>query len=122
MLGQRHRQWIAAVNSTDIDAYAQLVTDDLVWIPPGAEPVVGRAAFRSWLEPFFNRFTYETVIENVKAHESEAWIAETGTVTSHMAPRAGGPGGSHDSRYFVLWRREWTEWKINRYVDMANLQ
>ena len=121
-LEQRHRQWIAAVNATDIDAYARMVTDDLVWIPPGSEAVVGRSAFRSWLEPFFKRFTYETTIENVKAHQSAEWIAETGKVTSHMTPREGGAAGSHGSRYFVLWRRVGTQWKIDRYVDLANLQ
>jgi uncharacterized protein (TIGR02246 family) len=121
MLEARHRSWIAALTSTDIDAYAAMVTDDLVWLPPGTEAIVGRHAFRAWLAPFFKMYAYESTIRDVKAYESGDWIAETGVFNSRMTPRDGGPSGSHSSRYFVMWQRQDGEWKINRYIDRSNL-
>lgn len=50
-LSQRHEQWKAAVNSRDIEAHAELVTEDVVWIPPAGDAIVGRQAFGKWIEP-----------------------------------------------------------------------
>jgi ketosteroid isomerase-like protein len=41
---QRHH-WIAAVNARDVDRYLDLLTDDIVWLPPGAAALSGKAAF-----------------------------------------------------------------------------
>lgn len=117
----RHREWIAAVDATDIDAYADLVTEDLVWIPPHGDPVVGRAAFRSWLQPFFGAYAYEFSVESIAARETDHWIAETGEFTSRMTPLSGGGPATHSGRYFALWRREDDVWRIERYVDLGSL-
>lgn len=123
MIEQRHRDWIAAVNATDIDAYAHLVTEDLVWMPPDGEAVVGRAALGSWLEPFFGAFTYEFGVEDVRVRTTDRWIAETGQFTSRMTPKAGGAAATHGGRYFILWRRDDDDaWRIERYVDQGSLR
>lgn len=122
MLSQRHLDWIAAVASTDIDAYAALVTADLVWIPPTGDAIVGRAAFRSWLAPFFERYAYDFAIADIRAHQTERWIAETGEFTSRMTPDSGGPAATHSGRFFMLWRREQDVWQIERYVDQGSLR
>ena len=116
-----HRDWIAAVEATDIDAYADLVTEDLVWIPPHGDAVVGRAAFRSWLRPFFGAFAYDVSLDGIEAHEAGRWIAEVGEFTSRMTPLAGGAPATHSGRYFALWRREGEAWRIERYVDLGAL-
>jgi uncharacterized protein (TIGR02246 family) len=118
----RHRVWIAAVNATDIDAYAALVTEDLVWIPPHGEALVGRSAFRAWLRPFFESFAYAFSLADIRARESGGWIAETGRFTSRMTPRSGGGPMAHSGRYLALWRREDDVWRIDRYVDLGDLE
>jgi uncharacterized protein (TIGR02246 family) len=118
----RHRNWIAAVNATDIVGYAQLVTEDVVWLPPHGDAVVGRAAFKSWLEPFFGSYAYEFSVDDIHACETDRWIAETGEFRSRMTPLAGGAAASHGGRYFAIWRREADVWRIERYVDRASLQ
>lgn len=122
MLDQRHRDWIATVNATDIAGYTQLVTEDVVWLPPHGAAVVGRAAFRSWLEPFFGSYAYQFSVHDIRARETDRWIAETGAFTTRMTPLAGGAVASHDGRYFALWRREVNVWRMERYVDQASLQ
>lgn len=121
MPGQRHQDWIAIVNATDITGYAQMVTEDIVWLPPHGGAVVGRAAFRAWLEPFFGSFAYEFSLERIRARETEHWIAETGEFTSRMTPTGGGAAAAHSGRYFALWRRDAGMWRIERYVDQASL-
>jgi ketosteroid isomerase-like protein len=39
----RRRAWSDAVNARDIDAYADIVAEDVVWIPPSGDAIVGRA-------------------------------------------------------------------------------
>lgn len=122
MLNQRHRDWIAAVNATDIAGYAQLVTEDVVWLPPHGGAIAGRTQFRSWLEPFFGSYAYEFSLDDIRARETDGWIAETAAFSSRMTPLAGGAAASHDGRCFVLWRREADVWRIERYVDLASFQ
>jgi ketosteroid isomerase-like protein len=34
-VGRRRQDWIAAVNLRDVDACLDLLTEDVIWIPPG---------------------------------------------------------------------------------------
>lgn len=52
---QRGR-WIAAVNARNVERYLDLLTEDVVWLPPGQAALSGRDAFGSWVQPFFERF------------------------------------------------------------------
>jgi hypothetical protein len=63
----------------------------------------------------------ESEVDKVKAYETGGWIAESGTVTSEMTPRSGGPAARHSSHYFMLWRHDGERWRIDRYIDTANL-
>ena len=38
-LAASHHAWIEAVRTTDVEAYAGLVCEDVVWLPPGEEAV-----------------------------------------------------------------------------------
>lgn len=114
----RREQWIAAVNAADADRYAGLVAEDVVWLPPGGEPLRGRAAFKRWLEPFVGSFDYDMALTPSGGAEAADWAWETGTFRSTMRPVGGGPAQQHEGRYFVLWRREDDDvWRIDRYVD-----
>lgn len=115
---QRRREWRAAVNAGDLDAYADLVTEDLVWLPPAGDAIEGRKGFRDWLEPFFGRYSYEFSVEPARVRAFEGWCAETGTFRSVMTPRSGGEPQVHGGSYTLLWRREDDGvWRIERYVD-----
>ena len=123
LMKERHRVWLDAVNGADIEAYARMMTEDLIWLPPDGEPIIGRAAFRNWLRPFFEAYAYEFALEDVQACETDGWIAETGAFITRMTPRAGGTGATHGGRYFALWRPgTGGEWQIERYVDQAALR
>lgn len=121
MIDGRRHDWIEALESGDVDAYADLVTADVVWLPPHGDAVVGRQAFRAWLAPFLAEYAYEFSVEGVRVREAEGWVAETGEFHSRMWPRAGGAAATHSGRYFLLWRYEDDVWRIERYVDLGSL-
>lgn len=122
-LSERHEQWIAAVNSRDIESYAELVAEDVVWIPPVGHAIVGRQAFREWLEPFFDAYEYEFSTADHRYRAAGDWVAESGAFESRMTPATGGSAMSHVGSYLALWKRDVDGiWRIDRYVDQGPLR
>lgn len=120
-LEERRRQWISVVNSRDLEGYAELVTEDVVWIPPGGAAIVGRPAFRGWLRPFFTSYTYQYSSSDPRYLDAGDWIVEQAGFESRMTPLAGGSPMSHNGSYIVIWRRDAGLWRIERYVDVGAL-
>lgn len=115
---QRRKEWREAVNACDVAAYADLVTENLVWLPPMGNAIEGRESFRAWLEPFFGRFSYDFHVEPGRVRMFAGWCAEVGTFRSVMTARSGGEPQEHGGSYTLLWRREDDGvWRIERYVD-----
>lgn len=120
---ERHRHWSEAVNSRDLEAYAELVADDVVWIPPVGAAIVGRQEFREWLRPFFGSYRYEYASSNSRFLDAGDWVVESADFETQMTPVAGGPAMSHEGAYLVIWRRDSDgAWRIERYVDQSALQ
>lgn len=123
VVSQRHEQWRAAVNDRDVEAYAELVADDVVWIPPAGDAIVGRQAFREWLEPFFEAYEYEYSAFNSRFLTAGVWVAERSDFESRMTPVAGGSSMFHTGVYVVIWRRDSDGiYRIDRYVDESPLR
>lgn len=116
---RRREEWRAAVNAGDIDAYAGLVTRDLVWLPPAGSPIRGREGFREWLEPFLDAYDYDFRIAPSEVRIFDGWCVEAGSFRSVMTPKGGGEPQEHGGRYTVIWRRDEEDgaWRIERYVD-----
>lgn len=115
----RRRAWIAAVNEGSLDRYADLLSAYVVWVPPGADAIVGRIAVREWLAPFFEAYDYafDLAVESLRPAGTIA--VERGSFRSRMTPRSGGDPMEHGGRYLVLWRRDEDVWRIDRYVDLG---
>lgn len=117
---QRRRAWIAAVERSDAETYASIVTEDVVWFPPAGDPLRGRASFRRWIEPFMGAFRYRFELEPDTSNEGGGFAYETGAFRSTMTPSGGGVAEEHHGHYIVLWRLEPDgAWRIERYVDVA---
>lgn len=120
---QRRRTWIAAVDANDVETYASIVTDDVVWLPPFGDPLQGRASFRRWIEPVMGEYSYTLQLEATTSGEAGDWAYELGAFRSIMEPRDGGEIQEHRGYYFVLWRNETDgAWRIERYVDLATAE
>ena len=114
---RRRHEWITVVNNGSLDEYADLVAEDVVWLPPAGGALTGRKAFREWLRPFFTRYDYEFTVEPSEVRVFDGWCAELGRFRSVLST-GGGDRQEHTGNYFVLWRLDADRtWRIERYVD-----
>lgn len=118
-LAARRREWVAAVESGDVERYAALLTPDAEWIPTSGEALVGRDAFRAWVAPFMERYAYRSELDPDLVRVAGDRAVERGRFVSRMTPREGGRTASHEGRYVVIWRRDSGAWRIDRYVDVT---
>ncbi len=114
-------KWIAAVNARDVGQYLEILSEDIVWIPPGQAAISGRTAFESWVRPFFAGFTYEFAIHEPRVQLAGDWAVETGAFETKMTSLENQETGHHTGKYLVLWRKDGGDpWKIERYVDQSD--
>jgi uncharacterized protein (TIGR02246 family) len=112
------RHWVHVVNAGDLERYAELLTQDAVWIPPGQPPVQGRKAIREWLEPIFREYRYDFALRGSRVQVAGDWAVERGVFDSSLERRADGDRHRHKGTYIVLWRQDESgEWRIERYID-----
>lgn len=112
---------MAAVNARSPDAYLDVLTEDIVWIPPGQPAIAGHDAMRAWMTPFFERFDYDFSAEPAGVRVAGDRAIERGRFTSRL--REGGGGWmTHGGDYVILWRRGADGgWRIERYLDVTDL-
>lgn len=120
-LAVRRAQWLAVVNAGNLDAYAALLANDVVWIPPGAPALDGREQVRAWLAPLFDEFEYHLEVDDIEVRIAGEWAVERGAFSSRLRPRKGGEWRTHRGLYFLLWKQQDGEWYIGRYVDVTDL-
>jgi uncharacterized protein (TIGR02246 family) len=119
-LPNRRLKWMAVVSAGDADAYAGLVTEAVVWVPPGEEAIVGRPAFLAWVQPFFREFAYEFEVRPVDVVVLEDWAVERGRFVSRLSSRGAGSRIDHSGNYVIVWARgEDHVWRIDRYFDVT---
>jgi len=86
-----HDAYVNAINSNDLERIMGMLTEDVVFMAPNAEPLVGKAAARPWVEGYVQAFKTrwdKPVKEFVVAGE---WAFERYAYRSTDTPRAGGP-------------------------------
>lgn len=110
--------WVAAINDGSLERYVDLLAPDIIWVPPGADAIVGRAAVSDWLAPFFETYRYEFALDVEDFRPAGAMAVERGSFLTRLIPRGGGASMEHGGSYLVLWRND-DEWRIDRYVDLT---
>lgn len=119
-IDQQRLKWIEAIKTGNTEAFAELLTDDAVWLPPGSLAVVGKPAIQAWLAPLFDQFHYDFSIFDVQVRVMGDWAVEQAGFTSKLIDKASGETLQHQSRYIVLWRRGSDDlWQIERYIDIS---
>ncbi len=116
-----HQLDIEATKAYDVDGLASLWTEDIVALPPGAEPVVGKEANRKLLEAGrassaqFETLEYEQDWQEIRVVHDFAW--ERGVFTGAVRPKAGGDVTRY--RYNVLrilQRQPDGSWLVHRTI------
>lgn len=73
---QAHEAYVDAINSNDLSQFLSTVTDDIVFLAPGGEPVAGKEALGAWVGGYLSAFhtnwtktTVEMVVTDDVAYE-----------------------------------------------------
>jgi len=109
--------WVDAFNARDADAMAALTTEDVVLLPPNADPVRGQEAVRA---------IWGRAVAGAKAKASVT-VAET-EIAGEYAWKSGSyvytlPNGVvvERGKFLEIWKRTDAGWKIHRDMYSSNL-
>lgn len=102
----------------DLERFIDFFTDDVVCMPSDEQPVVGRAAWRSWLLEWWE----EKTVNRMDLMTDEIlvfgdWAFERHHETQVTSPRGGGEARQASFKgVWILRRDAGGSWKIARYV------
>jgi ketosteroid isomerase-like protein len=53
---QAHEHYVRVINSNNTDSLGSILTDDVVFLPANAKPIVGKAAVLAWVDAYYKAF------------------------------------------------------------------
>lgn len=115
-----HDEYVAAINSNDLERIMGVLTDDVVYLASGAPPFVGKDAVRPWVKGYLDAFKThweKPVQEFVLINEQFAYerYAYTSTDTPKNGDGTGGDVVRGTGWGIVVYRREADgTWRVAR--------
>jgi uncharacterized protein (TIGR02246 family) len=96
---------VAALNSGDVDAWADAFANDGVQMPPNAPANVGRDNIQAWSRAFLGAFRAEFSLapDEVQIAGAE-WAFERGTYKISLTPKAGGEPIQDVGKYITVYQ------------------
>jgi uncharacterized protein (TIGR02246 family) len=114
-------EWSAAVKAQDVARLTAMVTEDVVFLPPGFPPIKGREAVEAMYRTFFPQFS--SVLQTVSIEEvgvSGEWAFVWGTEATVLTPRTGGPPIEMLGKGMSILRRQPDgTWRFARAINNA---
>ena len=112
--------WVAASIEGDAEAYGSFVTDDFVYLGPGAPAIEGKAAVVEWVSGFFGAtsFEFDWATDEITISGDLAVHRFSGVAT--MRSQDGGEPGLLDRKYVDVLRRVDGRWLTSRHIYNLN--
>ncbi|HUE84726.1 MAG TPA: DUF4440 domain-containing protein [Vicinamibacterales bacterium] len=101
------REYVAAVNAGDAEAYGITLTDDVVFMPPDSPKLIGREAVVTWVtRDFFGPFTiqFRATFDDVHVWGSQALAS--GAFSLDLTPKAGGTPLRTTGKFMNVFRKQ----------------
>jgi uncharacterized protein (TIGR02246 family) len=110
--------WIEAVKAKDIDRLLSLVTDDVVFLPPGRPPIKGKQAVGDLYRSLFAQFDVDQAAINEEIQFTGEWAFSWGSETLTLSPLSGGqPIRMRGKGLTILRRRPDGSWQFARGIN-----
>ena len=116
-----HQQDMAASKEYDVETLVSLMTDDIVLLQPGQEPLKGKEAIRSYLQSYKNEMDQVEITQYLhtfeEVHIVGDWAYEWGMFHGASRPVSGGEETPQRMRLFRILRRQPDgSWKVARAI------
>jgi len=105
--------FVTAWNAGDAAAIGAMYTEDAAAMPPGSEPVEGRAAIQAAMKGALEGAPgSQMAFKTVEVTAGDGWAVEVGSYVQT------GADGSHQDhgRYVVLWKNVAGKWLLHRDI------
>jgi uncharacterized protein (TIGR02246 family) len=83
-------QWLSAEKAKDIHRLLTMVTDDIVFLPPNAQPIKGKSAVEALYRSVFAQFAIEHAAATDEVKIAGDWAFSWGREVLNLTPLAGG--------------------------------
>jgi uncharacterized protein (TIGR02246 family) len=119
-----NERWSAAVRAKDVTGLTGMVTDDVVFLPPGFPPIRGKQAVQEMYATFFAQFA--EVEQTVSIEEIEAagdWAFAWGSEKLVLTPKGGGAAVQMEGKGMTILRRDADgSWRFARGINNSALK
>jgi len=106
-IASRHKSYIAAVTSSDVDAVVSLFRQDGIFMPPNDRTVYGEMELREWHQDYFQHFTIVSLQETEREVKVLGdWAIERWSYTVSIEALVGGESIRDEGRFIKNWTRE----------------
>ncbi len=97
---------VAAVNSTNAEAWVTMFTEDGVQMPPFAPANIGKEMMTNWVQGFLDLFGMERFALSVaELQVNGSWAFERGTYTIQFTHKPSGKVIPDVGKYITIWQR-----------------
>ena len=113
------KQYDAAANASDLEAWIGFYIDDAVQMPPQSSITIGKEAIHSNAEEYFSANTGQlsSIVEDVQVSGDLAYLRVS--YTASMTPKEGGDTNTEIGKWVLICQRQADgSWKI--YSDIWN--
>lgn len=111
--------WVAALRRKDIACLTSMITEDVVFLPPGLPPVRGKQEVAAMYNRFFPQFS--SVEQTVSVEDVEVagdWAFTWGTESLVLVPQTGGTRIRMQGKGMSILRRQADgSWKFARGIN-----
>jgi uncharacterized protein (TIGR02246 family) len=105
-IAQFNRQYLDAINNADIDALAELTTEDHMMIASGGTPLSGKQALVDAMTGAFGRFEFEESWSPEETVVSGDLAYQRGTFVVIATPKSGGDASETVGNFLRIYRRQ----------------
>jgi ketosteroid isomerase-like protein len=105
LIDEGHKRFLAAMRANDADALMAELTDDVIFMPPGQAPAVGKAAVRAWYEATMaEASTVKVSVPEREVVVAGDWGIERGRYVWGLVPAGGGSAFEVRGNFIAIWR------------------
>ncbi len=101
---QAHDNFVAAINSNQLEPFLATLSDDAVFMPPGAPRLIGKPAIKYWAQGYLEAYQTHWVKTTLEFVVLDGWAFEQYAYESTDTPRAGGEVVRDTGKGIIIYR------------------